>query len=139
MDISSGGTCRFVSTGTTASAANAFLNSVDSNLLQRSTSSIRYKNVIADLTVDEAKNLILGSVGKRYYSKIEEDGNREFVGFLAEEIEKLDPRFVTYDDEGRVDWVQYPALVVPLAEVLKEHEARITAIEAALDSLITAP
>lgn len=124
-------TAKFTGIGTTASAANAFIDGAAANNLLRSTSSLRYKNVRGDLPLAEARALVLGLRPITYTSTAAaDDPARVFVGFAAEHVHELDARFVTHDAEGRPDWVQYPSLVVPLAAVVGDHETRLARLEA---------
>lgn len=84
--------------GTTASAANAFLNNASSpaNQLLRSTSSLRYKEDVTDLT-PEMSSRVLKLRPVRYRSKAEADRKDwTFYGFIAEEVAEIEPRLVHY-------------------------------------------
>ena len=50
------------------------------------------------------------------------DGGMKDVGFVAEEIAKLDPRFVTYNDKGEVEGVKYDRLSVAFVNAFKEQQ-----------------
>jgi hypothetical protein len=80
-------TAYFPSLGTTASAANAFLDSADGNKLYRSTSSLRYKKDVVPYSLEAARAVVLRSEGKLFVSTSEGDNpDRHFVGFAAEEL-----------------------------------------------------
>jgi hypothetical protein len=122
-----GSTYHFMNIATTANAANAFLDSATGNQLMRSTSSARYKTLLHPLALDSARTVILGAEPWVY-----EDKNRpgtQHIGLVAEQMALLDGRVVTYDDEGRPDWVQYPHLTAPLMLVAQDHEARLARLE----------
>jgi hypothetical protein len=91
-----GGDVRFPGVGTTASAANAFLNSASSpaNQLLRSTSSIRYKTDVETVETPFAdKVLELRPVW--YRSKAEADKKEwSWYGLIAEEVAEVEPRLV---------------------------------------------
>ena len=55
---------------------------------------------------------------------MKQDGRKGF-GFIAEEVEKIDPLLVYYDKEGRVDGVQYPYMTALLAKAIQELDARV--------------
>lgn len=115
--------------GTTASAANAFLNSGSSpaNSILRSTSSRKYKTDIEDLT---DWNAIRRLRPITYRSLAEaDDKDRQYVGFVAEEVAEVDPRLVHYMD-GQPDGVQYDRLSVYLVAVVQNLLTRIEALEA---------
>lgn len=127
------GAATFAGIGTTASAANAFLDSGASNNLLRSTSSLRYKTDLVDMTLAEARNVALGRRAFSYTSNSENDNPAtRWIGYGAEEIEPIDPRFVTYDAEGLPNWVQYERFVVPHGMILDDHEARLVVLESTM-------
>jgi hypothetical protein len=156
----SGNVC-FPSISTTASAANAFLNSGSSpvNSLLRSTSSLAYKRDIEDMNQDAAFNIINGLRPVWYRSKCEADREDwSWYGFIAEEAVRIDPRLVHYgyqDDaweefevelpngeksiemrlkqgaEKVPDGFMYDRVVVPLVTYVRMLEKRISALEAA--------
>lgn len=94
VNIRSGGAVTFPNLSTTASAANAFLDSGDSNNLLRSTSSRRYKKDIEDIPVDavEASKRLRPI---RYRSRAaSDDPELYWYGLIAEEVAEVDPRLV---------------------------------------------
>ena len=143
---------KFNNITTTASAANAFLDSTDGNRIFRSTSSLRYKKNIED--VDQFKSdAILGLRPVWYRSKATDDrSDWSWYGLIAEEVAQVEPRLVhwTYLDEdyqveeidGAIkktlkpdaelvpDGVQYDRLAVLLLDVVKRQNKRIEALEA---------
>lgn len=111
--IGAAGTVHFQSVGTTASAANAFLDSGSSpaNQLLRSTSSLAYKrdvenldSGIADAVIDRARPVF-------YRSKAEADRpDWSFLGFIAEEMAEIEPRLVLYGyRDQHYDDIEIPA------------------------------
>jgi len=94
--IGGGGEVYFPSVGTTASAANAFLNngSTPANQLLRSTSSLRYKTDVE--TLDHAKaDAVLNLRPVWYRSKAEADRKDwSWYGLIAEEVAQVEPRLV---------------------------------------------
>lgn len=116
--------------GTTASAANAFINNGNINQLLRSTSSLRYKNLLGNLSLEEAQGIILNATPIVYTSKAQSDNPfTKFVGFAAEQIAEIDNRFVTFNPEGLPDWVQYQALTAPLTLVVQDLQYRLSSLE----------
>jgi hypothetical protein len=143
---------QFPSIATTASGANAFLNSGASNQLMRSTSSAKYKKDVETLQpqygdhIDQMRPVW-------YRSKAEADNpNWGYYGLIAEELASVDPRLVHYGyqedqfDEvvtelgngdkkkdyvlkpGAVmvpDGIQYDRLTVLLIDKVKRLQARI--------------
>lgn len=49
------------------------------------------------------------------------------TGFGAEEVEKIDPRFVTYNKEGQVEGVKYNRLTAVFVNAFKEQQDQIEA------------
>ena len=77
---------------TTASAANVFVNS--SAILQRSTSSIKYKTNVETLE-DSYADAILDCRPVWYKSLCKNDNSKwGWWGFIAEEVAEIDPRLV---------------------------------------------
>lgn len=135
MKIGNGGVITFPRISTTASAANAFLDSGSSNSLLRSTSSIRYKRNVENLT-DAEMDRLLSMRPITYRSRAAaDDPSRRWYGFIAEEMAEVDERLVTYgpDDDGEIvpDGVQYERVVVLLVAKIKQLNTRIAALEAA--------
>lgn len=112
----------FPGVGTTASAANAFLDNAASNNLLRSTSSLRYKTDISTMS-DAAAGLIYKLRPVRFHSLASaDDPRRWFYGLVAEEVAKVEPSLVNYDAQGRPDGVQYDRVqVFMLPEVQSMH------------------
>jgi hypothetical protein len=122
---------------TTASAANMVIGST-SGLLQRSTSSIKYKTEVEKAESSFSETLVYQSEPVWYRSLCENDPEEwSYWGFIAEEVAQLDPRMVHWGDDGP-ESVQYDRYVVHLVKVaqmqkalIESLEARITALEAA--------
>ncbi|HMO81426.1 MAG TPA: tail fiber domain-containing protein [Pyrinomonadaceae bacterium] len=53
--------------------------------------------------------------------------HREDLGLVAEEVEDVDPRLVTYNSEGAVEGVKYDRIGVVLINVVKEQQDQIDA------------
>lgn len=107
--------------GTTASAANAFLDSGSFNNLLRSTSSIRYKRDVHTLCAERARDIIRGLRVVSYRSKApSDDPKRVHYGLIAEEVAKLDTALVTFDAQGRPDGVQYERVAMLMLPLLQE-------------------
>lgn len=136
MSFTTGGQPRFDNAPTTASAANAFLDSANNNALSRSTSSIRYKTDIVDVTEEEA-NIASALRPITYKSKAaNDDPNKRHYGLIAEEVVQVDSKLVhfTKDEEGNEvpDGVQYERVVVLLLKKIQMLEARLNELEGKL-------
>lgn len=128
--IRAGGSVHFASIGTTASAANAFLDSASLNNLLRSTSSLRYKNVVDWLTPEKVAPIVLelAKAAIKYTSRAPADNPyQEFYGMGAEVVDLIDPRLVTRGKNRVAEAVQYERLPVLLTVMAADHESRLRA------------
>jgi hypothetical protein len=109
------GTNVLVTHTTTASAANAFLDTGAANALKRSTSSIRYKKDIEPIDPAYAEEF-LEAEPIWYRSKCDGDNPEwSWFGFSAEAVAAINPRMVHwgYADEDYIDVVEeFPAHVI---------------------------
>lgn len=62
-------------------------------------------------------------------------GGRRDVGFGAEEVEKIDPLLVTYNDKGQVEGVKYDRISVALVNAVKEQQEQIKLQQSEISSL----
>lgn len=91
-----------------------------SNQMSACSSSLRYKTNISQF-----------SQGMSFVNKLSpisfdwKDGGMKDVGFGAEDIAKIDPRFVTFNDKGEVEGVKYTRLSVAFVNAFKEQQAEI--------------
>ena len=116
---------------TTASAANMFVN--NSGVLQRSTSSLKYKTNVQDATHGLNELLTLRPV--TYEGKT--DGDKVFGGLIAEEVHEAGlTEFVQYAEDGSPDALAYGNMVSLCIKAIQEQQAliqtltdRITALE----------
>jgi hypothetical protein len=121
---------QFSGIGTTASAANAFLDATNNKSLLRSTSSIRYKRDIRPIGYDEVRK-VLDLVPVSFRSKSPaDDPNRIFEGLTAEQVAQHLPQFVNYvkgpDGQDIPDGVQYDRIAaVALLGVVKHQQTEI--------------
>jgi hypothetical protein len=149
----SNGLVQLPNVGTTASAANVFMNSGLGNQLARSTSSLRYKTDIEDLDTYRA-DAALSLRPVWYRSKATADRKDwSHYGLIAEEVAEIEPRLVnwTYLEDEYItvtneygieskelkpnaklvpDGVQYERLSVLLLSVIQRQEKRIEYLEA---------
>lgn len=121
---------------TTASAANAFLDSSTGQLL-RSTSSLRYKEEVVDLVeeIDSSKIYDLKPI-----SFTDKTSKSRHFGLAAEQVAEVLPSLVQYGPETLLDpagdptkqipdGVQYSLLSVLLLEEVRKLKAKIEALE----------
>jgi hypothetical protein len=160
MRITPAGAVEFPSLSTTASAANAFLDSANNNNLLRSTSSIRYKTSVETLEREYADNVL--ALRPVWYRSLAEADRAEWswYGLIAEEVAEVEPRLVhwTYPEsayeevaveggEGAVervlkadaelvpDGVQYERLAVLLLDVVQRQQVAIDELRAQVEEL----
>ena len=111
---------------TTGSAVNMVMSSA-SGILQRSTSSIRYKNSVADAPYGLAEVMQLRPVTY----KGNNDGDTVFGGFIAEEVHDIGlSQFVQYDEQNRPDALAYGNMVSLLTKAVQEQQAMIEDLKA---------
>lgn len=136
----------FPDAGTTASAANAFLDNATGNKILRSTSSLKYKTDvralgsekaerILSLTPIEFRSLCSADIGRELRERADTQEPWTYYGLSAEEVAEIDPRFVFFDSQGAPDGVQYDRLVVPLIHLAKRQRDQIKSLEARLGAL----
>jgi hypothetical protein len=121
FQISSTGACTFNTIGTTASAANAFIDNAASNSLLRSTSSIRYKKDITP--VEQSRIDAIADLRPIEFCSVAEadDPDARFVGLVAEDVAEADRRLVCWDIEGRPDSVMYDRVLLLQVEALRQR------------------
>lgn len=85
------------------------------------TSSARFKQAIKPIDKASEAILALKPVSFRYNDEIDPTSIPQF-GLIAEQVEKINPDLVGYDENGEVDSVRYEAVnAMLLNEFLKEH------------------
>jgi hypothetical protein len=98
-------------------------------------SSARYKHNIESLTATSGLALIRQL---RPVSFETNDENQARVGFIAEEVNALDPRLVFYEDDGITPrGVRYEEMTAVLAKSVQELDARLLNLESASSTLLT--
>lgn len=132
FSVKGDGSTHLTGISTTASPANAFIDSANTNNILRSTSSRRYKQDIVPLPESVAER-VLDLQPIRYRSKAAaDDPNLLWYGLIAEDVADVDPRLAVYDDQGRPDGVQYERVGVLLLGVVKHQQQQIHLLEFAL-------
>jgi hypothetical protein len=111
---------------TTASGANVAISS--SGYFERSTSSIKYKKDVKDYDKGLAEVMQMRPV--YYKGKGENDGDKQFAGLIAEEIDALGlNEFVQYADDETPDALYYANMVALLTKSIQELSAKVSALE----------
>ncbi|WP_454728840.1 tail fiber domain-containing protein [Cellulosimicrobium protaetiae] len=111
---------------TTSAGANCVIGT--GGLIERSTSSLRYKQDVEDLVVDVADVLKLRPRTWRDRADVAGDPDVEtrYVGFIAEELDEAGlTQWVLYDEQGRPDAIAYDRLTAALVPVVQDQQARL--------------
>tara|TARA_R100001086_G_C11818067_1_gene253402 strand:- start:189 stop:1061 length:873 start_codon:yes stop_codon:yes gene_type:complete len=150
LDVNGSLFCVGVYNATTGSSADGVVVS-SGGKLRRVTSSQRYKTSIETLE-DKYADAIL-EARPVWYKSLCADDNKDYGhwGFIAEEIEKIDPRLCSYKDtelvvenyvatEKKLDTpivesVQYERFVPHLVNLVKRQDTRIKALETKVAAL----
>lgn len=113
---------------TSGAAANLIVTSGGN--LQRSTSSLKYKKDILDYD----KGLDIIKQIRPVYYKGKNDGNIQYAGFIAEEINDLGlTEFVQYANDGTPDALAYANMTALLTKGIQQLDDRLTALEQKLN------
>jgi len=103
---------------------------INANVLSSCSSSLRYKENIEDLTLGLDTIMSLRPVSFKWLGRDEND-----LGFVAEEVEALNPLLVTYKD-GVLEGVKYKQLTSVLVNAVQEQQAQIDVLENNINSLL---
>ncbi len=95
-----------------------------------SLSSENFKQDIVPLSSGLAQVMALNPVSFRFKPGYGDNGSTTQLGFIAEQAATVDPRFVTFDTEGKPNGFVYPNFTAVLTKAIQEQEARIAALEA---------
>ena len=56
------------------------------------------------------------------YTYKKDESDKKQYGFIAEEVEKINPLFVSYNSEGKVETVNYSNFISPLIKALGDQK-----------------
>ena len=119
---------------TTSYAANLYMGSTGT--FERSTSSIKYKRDVKDYDKGLAEVLKMRPV--YYKGKSSSDGEKQFAGLIAEEIDSLGLKeFVQYASDGTPDALAYQNMVALAFKAIQELNKKVDAKQAKIDELET--
>ncbi|HVO26807.1 MAG TPA: DNRLRE domain-containing protein [Candidatus Margulisiibacteriota bacterium] len=135
---------------TSSSGVAVYVNA--NGQLGTTTSSARFKDDIQDMGDSTSKLMKLRPVRFRYKKDIDPSGLEQY-GLVAEEVAKVYPDLVVYDDQGKAQTVRYHFVnAMLLNEVQKQHrqiaaqaqeiselKARLEQIESAIHTRNIAP
>lgn len=124
ITLATGGTAHLTGIGTTASAANMFIDNASGNNILRSTSSRRYKTDIS--TLADATDVVMKLRPVRFHSKATADSHTAwFYGLVAEEVATVEPSLIVRDPQGRPDGVQYDRVQVFMLPMVQSMHRQI--------------
>jgi hypothetical protein len=109
---------------TTGSGANLFVSS--GGVLQRSTSSLKYKTDVRDYDKGLSEVMQMRPV----YYKGKNDGDTQYAGLIAEEINDLGlVEFVQYAEDETPDALYYANMIALMTKAIQELNAKVSALE----------
>lgn len=91
------------------------------------TSDINKKNIIGELDLDKAYDLI-DKCQTILYTLKDDDSNKEQIGLIAQEVKDFFPELITEDNDGSLS-LDYSRLSVVILKVLKDVINRIKILE----------
>jgi hypothetical protein len=96
-------------------------------------SSARYKDNITEM--EEVDWLYrLRPVNFTYKS---DEIKKQQYGLIAEEVEKVNPDFVSYNKDGLVETVSYSQLIAPMLKAIQEQKNTIESLKSDIDIMKT--
>ena len=110
---------------TSAASANVVVSST--GVLQRATSSARWKELIRPLELDTA---FIYKLEPRTFD-YKDGGPKGVSGFIAESVFDVEPSAASVDAEGLPDGINWNAIIVALVAEVKRLKARLDSADAA--------
>jgi hypothetical protein len=95
------------------------------------SSSKRYKNTITDM---EDVNWLYDLRPVNYFYN-NDNTHRKQYGLIAEEVEKLNPLFVSYNNDGSVETVNYSSFISPMLKALQDQKKKTDELQKINDEL----
>ena len=90
-------------------------------------SDIKQKNIISDINLDKAYELV-DKCQTIIYTLKEDPENKEQIGLIAQEVQEFFPELINTDKDGNLS-LSYSKLTVVILKVLKDIIQRITSLE----------
>jgi hypothetical protein len=113
----------------TFAAASATTVCQNANVLSTCSSSIRYKEKVKPASFGLKEVMEMRPVTFKWKERDEKD-----FGLVAEDMEKVNPLFVTYE-RGQIEGVKYPQLTAVLVKAVQEQEAEIEELRGEIAAL----
>jgi hypothetical protein len=89
------------------------------------TSSVRFKEDVADMASASHSLMQLRPVTFRYKAPYDDGSHRLQYGLIAEEVAKVDPQLVQFDGQGRAQTVRYQAIDAMLLNEVQQQEGKL--------------
>jgi len=120
-----------VSGVTVASGVQVYIDS--NGQLGTLTSSARFKEDIADMAGASHRVMQLHPVTFRYKAPYDDGSHRLQYGLIAEEVAKIDPELVQFDNNGQAQTVRYHVVNMMLLNEVQRQEAEVGTLRALAD------
>lgn len=106
----------------------------NANVLSSCTSALRFKENVrpAELGLREVLEMKPVLFEQRDHK---DNWEKHDFGFIAEDMEKINPLFVTYDDQGRINGVRYMQLTAVNAKAIQEMQTEIDELKRTIEEL----
>lgn len=114
--------------GTTAAAANAFINAAAAQQLQFSVSARRFKAAIETVS-PAAAAAIIDRIKPITYTSLcpDDDPHQRHYGLIAEDVAEIAPELVTRDAKQQPNYVQYDRFIPLLVAEIQSLRQRLAA------------
>jgi hypothetical protein len=117
------------STGVGATYRDLYIDSTGK--LGYLASSNRYKKNVTDMD-DVSWIFKLRPVNYSYKSDVK---NKKEYGLIAEEVEKINPSFVSYNEDDSVETVNYSTLITPMLKAIQDQQGLIEELRKEIELL----
>ena len=104
------------------------------NVLSTCSSARKYKSNIEPSPLGLSEVLSMRPVTFDFKNHSDNWEKHDF-GFVAEDMEKINPLFVTYDQDGKIEGVRYMQLTAVTAKAIQELHATVETQQRQIDSL----
>ncbi len=122
-----------VSGVTVASGVQVYIDS--NGQLGTLTSSVRYKEDVADMAGASRLLMQLRPVTFRYKAPYDDGAHRLQYGLIAEEVAKVDPELVQFDGKGQAQTVRYHVINMMLLNEVQQQEGKLANQTAEIETL----